>query len=122
MAKDPSARNAGDRTTSPSSNQLEPLPADAAAVIGRLLGDAREDAGLSQTAAARALGVAQSRIAKLELGRRQLLFAEAVLLAALYGVSLERLDPRKNSPRPVAGRRRRIDLPRALPIGGRNED
>ncbi len=88
------------------------LPDNAPEIVGRLLGDAREDAGLPQSAAARFLGVPQSRIAKMELGRRQLLFLEAVLLARLYAVPIERLDPRLNTPRPRSARRARIDLPR----------
>jgi transcriptional regulator with XRE-family HTH domain len=85
--------------------------------IGALLGDAREDAGLPQSAVAKALGVPQSRIAKLELGRRQLLFAEAALLADLYGVSTTHFDPRTNEPRPRARRRRRVDLPKSPRAG-----
>ncbi|HWH24208.1 MAG TPA: helix-turn-helix transcriptional regulator [Candidatus Limnocylindria bacterium] len=88
------------------------MPGGAAARIGALLGDAREDAGLPQTAVARTLGVAQSRIAKLELGRRQLLFAEAVVLADLYGVDVSAFDPRTNESRQRSGRRQRVDIPR----------
>ena len=65
------------------------MPSDATRIIGLLLGDAREDAGLPQSAAAKVLGVPQSRIAKLELGRRQLQFLEAVLLAGLYDRKFE---------------------------------
>jgi transcriptional regulator with XRE-family HTH domain len=88
------------------------MPESADEIIGRLLGDAREDAGLPQSAAARTLGAAQSRIAKLELGRRRLLFAEAVLLAQLYGVEISRFDPRRHRPRLRTARRPRIDGPR----------
>jgi ribosome-binding protein aMBF1 (putative translation factor) len=93
----------------------KPLPADATHLIGRLLGDAREDAGLPQSAAAAALGAPQSRVAKVELGRRQLLFHEAVILCDLYGIELEQLDPRLHQPRARAGRRQRMDLPRESP-------
>jgi transcriptional regulator with XRE-family HTH domain len=89
------------------------LPNDAQRLIGLLLGDAREEARLPQSAAAKALGVAQSRIAKLELGQRQLIFIEALTLCDLYGVALDRLDPRRNEPRSRDGRRQRVDLPRA---------
>jgi transcriptional regulator with XRE-family HTH domain len=90
-------------------DEPQTLPPDATERIGRLLGDAREAAGVSQATAARVLHAAQSRIAKIELGTRQVLLHEAVLLADLYGVSLERLDPRTNDPRPREGRRRRVD-------------
>lgn len=56
--------------------------------IGRRLADARTTAGLTQTEAARRLGFAQSRVAKLEIGTRRLLFSEAVDLATLYEVSV----------------------------------
>jgi transcriptional regulator with XRE-family HTH domain len=97
-----------------------PLPAEADILIGRLLGDARQDAGISQTVAAQALKAAQSRIAKLERGRRRLLFAEAILLADLYGVPLERFDPRVTEPRPgPTARRERVDRPGAGRRSGR---
>lgn len=48
----------------------------------------RREAGLSQAEAARRLGFAQSRIAKLETGTRRLLFSEAIAIVALYGTSL----------------------------------
>jgi hypothetical protein len=95
---------------------VAPMPAEADVVIGRLLGDAREDSGLPQSAAARVLGVAQSRIAKLELGRARLLFVEAAVLAQLYDIPIERLDPRRFQPRPRAGRRKRVDLKRFPPV------
>ena len=89
---------------------------DATAVhraIGTLLGDARAAAGLSQSEVAKRLGVAQSRIAKLELGTRRLLFIEAVELAEVYGVDLARFDPRSyTSPKPT--RRTRADKGRSL--------
>jgi transcriptional regulator with XRE-family HTH domain len=93
------------------------MPDGADETIGRLLGDAREDAGLPQSAAAKALGAAQSKIAKIELGRRRLLFVEAALLAQLYGVSISRLDPRHHQPRPRGARRARIDRPRQEAAG-----
>ena len=76
--------------------------------IGTLLGDARAAAGLSQSEVAKRMGVAQSRIAKLELGTRRLLFIEAVELAEAYGVDLARFDPRTfSTPKPP--RRTRAD-------------
>ena len=80
--------------------------------IGTLLGDARAAAGLSQSEVAKRLGVAQSRIAKLELGTRRLLFVEAVELAEVYGVDLGRFDPRSyTSSKPT--RRTRADKGRS---------
>ena len=101
-----------ERTSALTARSVAALPEDAVVIVGQLLGDAREDAGLPQSAAARHLGVPQSRIAKIELGRRQLLFLEAVLLADLYGITLNRIDPRLRTPREHRGRRPRIDLPR----------
>lgn len=86
--------------------------------IGRLLGDARQAAGLPQSAAAKALGIAQSRIARLELGRRRLLFTEAVHLARLYGVKVSAFDPRGRAAAeitPIGTRRKRVDSPDRLP-------
>jgi transcriptional regulator with XRE-family HTH domain len=54
--------------------------------VGRRLAAAREAAGLSQIEAAKRLGVAQSSIAKLELGQRQLRFVEGLRLSEIYGV------------------------------------
>jgi len=62
--------------------------------LGERLAAARGQAGLSQLAAARALGIPQSVIAKLELGKRQLLFLEALRLAGLYGVDCRELGPK----------------------------
>ena len=80
--------------------------------VGTLLGDARQAAGLSQSEVAKRMGVAQSRIAKLELGTRRLLFVEAVDLADLYGVELARFDPRTFTT-PKAPRRTRADKGRS---------
>jgi len=49
---------------------------------------------LSQAEAARRLGVPQSQIAKLELGRRQLNLLEGLRLVEIYGISVAELDPR----------------------------
>jgi DNA-binding XRE family transcriptional regulator len=67
--------------------------AEAARGLGTRLAGAREQAGLTQAAAARAIGIPQSRIAKLELGLRQLGFLEGLRLAALYRVECGDLDP-----------------------------
>ena len=48
---------------------------------------------MSQLDAARALGVPQSAIAKLELGLRQLRFTEGLRLATIYGVAPGSLLP-----------------------------
>ncbi len=58
----------------------------AARALGTRLTVAREQAGLTQAAAAKELGIPQSRIAKIELGVRQLGFLEGLRLAALYEV------------------------------------
>ena len=81
--------------------------------IGRLLGDAREKAGMPQTHVARALGLTQSRVARLELGRRRLLFWEAVAFAALYGVPLSAFDPSRHPATERDGRRARTDARRS---------
>lgn len=79
-------------------------------VVGLLLGDARQGAGLSQPEVARRVGTSQSRIAQLELGRRRLLFTEALVLAELYDVALTDLDPRgRRAPPDPRPRRRRVD-------------
>jgi DNA-binding XRE family transcriptional regulator len=67
-------------------------------VIGRLLGDARQAAGLPQSAAAARVGVSQSWLARLETGERRLTIAEAAVFATLYDVPLEAFDPRKAPP------------------------
>jgi Helix-turn-helix. len=88
--------------------QDQPLSEDV--VVGRQLGDARLASGFSQAEVARRMGVAQSRIAKLELGHRRLLFLEALLLGEMYGVPIESFDPRTAPP--IEGpraRRRRVD-------------
>jgi HTH-type transcriptional regulator/antitoxin HipB len=61
--------------------------------VGRLLAAARSKAGLTQAEAAARLGFAQSRIAKLEIGTRRLLFSEAVDLAGLYAVDISAFVP-----------------------------
>jgi transcriptional regulator with XRE-family HTH domain len=67
--------------------------AEQARRLGQVLARARESAGLTQVQAANSLGVPQSRIAKLELGQRQLLFLEALRVARLYDVDPVTLDP-----------------------------
>jgi transcriptional regulator with XRE-family HTH domain len=62
--------------------------------VGALLSAARRATDLTQAEVARRLGVAQSRIAKLEVGSRRLLFSEAVSLADLYGVPITSFVPR----------------------------
>jgi transcriptional regulator with XRE-family HTH domain len=70
----------------------------AAREVGRRLAAGRERAGLSQAAAATALGIPKSQIGKLELGIRQLLFLEGLRLAALYAMRPEELDPDSDDP------------------------
>lgn len=62
-------------------------------LVGRRLAAVRTKAGLSQTEVARRMGFAQSRIAKLEIGTRRLLFSEAIAFAQLYKVSLSDFVP-----------------------------
>lgn len=76
------------------------------ATIGRRLRDARQAAGLRQADVARELGMTQTRIARLELGRRRLLYVEALAFADLYGVSVLSFDPRTTSAESSGSRRR----------------
>lgn len=69
-----------------------------ARAIGARMAAARERAGVSQTEAAVAISSPQSRIAKLELGLRQLQFLEGLRLAALYGVAPSAFDPSASKP------------------------
>jgi transcriptional regulator with XRE-family HTH domain len=85
----------------------KPSRSEADRLIGRLVGDAREDAHLSQVDAAEALGVHQSLIAKIEAGQRRLYLAEAVRLADLYGCGLDAFNPEARAPRERTGIRRR---------------
>lgn len=59
---------------------------DEAKSVGRRLAAARVRVGLSQEQVARALGVPQSQVAKLEIGARQLRFTEGLRLAVLYRI------------------------------------
>ncbi len=62
--------------------------------VGLRLAEARKRAGLSQVESARRMGFAQSRVGKLEIGTRRLLFSEAIGFAQLYEVTLSDLAPR----------------------------
>lgn len=61
--------------------------------LGERLAAAREQAGMTQLAAAKAIGLPQSAVAKLERGKRRLLFLEGLRLADLYGLECRDLDP-----------------------------
>ena len=74
--------------------------------IGRLAGDARQARGLTQTDAARRLGMTQSKLAKIETGERRLYLRDAIAMAGLYGVDLSAFDPRSRPARPRTGVRR----------------
>lgn len=74
--------------------------AESARTVGRKLASAREAAGMSQAEAARHLGVPQSRIGKLELGLRSLMFIEGLRLARLYSVTPEAFDDGLGGPKP----------------------
>ena len=56
--------------------------------IGRRLAELRHDRGLSQLAAAKALGVTQSCISQLECGKRRLSISAAQKLSSLYQVDI----------------------------------
>jgi transcriptional regulator with XRE-family HTH domain len=77
------------------------------ALIGRVLGDARERAGLTQRAAAAKLGVSQSSLADIETGRRAVTIEEAYRLIELYGLSLSALDVRTIDPKQALVKRSR---------------
>ncbi len=62
--------------------------------VGARLALVRKAAGITQVEVSEKLGRPPSWIAKLETGRRSLLFVEAVDLAELYGVSLTALNPK----------------------------
>jgi transcriptional regulator with XRE-family HTH domain len=85
--------------------------------VGRRLADARRNAGLSQAQAAKSLGLAQSAIAKVELGRRAASFVEVLALADLYGIDPVTLDPR----RPPAAAPPHAGRPRER-LGSRNRE
>jgi len=66
--------------------------AESARIVGRKLAAARQAAGMSQAEVASHLGIPQSRIGKLELGLRSLMFIEGLRLARLYSVAPRALD------------------------------
>jgi transcriptional regulator with XRE-family HTH domain len=61
--------------------------------LGASLARARQAASLTQVGAAALLGVSQSRLAKLETGRRRLTYLDAVRVARAYGVSISSFEP-----------------------------
>jgi transcriptional regulator with XRE-family HTH domain len=77
--------------------------------VGEWLAAAREKAGLTQLAAARAVGLRQSAIAKMERGKRRLHFLEGLRLLAIYDVDIRELDRFRSGPgtteRPEPGMR-----------------
>jgi transcriptional regulator with XRE-family HTH domain len=72
---------------------LPPLSPAVHEEIGRLVAEARRARELSQAQVGRLLGWPQSRVANVELGRRRLLFIEALLLARVLDVPLSALQP-----------------------------
>lgn len=56
--------------------------------LGRALAMARQGANMTQVVAAAAIGISQSRLAKLETGRRRLTYLDALVIARTYGVSI----------------------------------
>lgn len=77
------------------------------ALTGRVLGDAREHAGLTQRQAGAKLGMSQSSLADIETGRRPVTVEEAMDFAELYGMPFGILDVRGSDPGRAAVRRTR---------------
>ena len=77
------------------------------ALIGRVLGDARERVGLTQRAAAAKLGISQSSLADIETGRRALTVEDAIRFAELYGIAFTDLDIRHLDPKQALVKRSR---------------
>ena len=71
---------------------LPPKPRTAYKALGRRLRQAREEAGLTQTAASELIGRPQSFIAKCEAGERRMDIIELGVLSRLYGKSLDYFD------------------------------
>jgi transcriptional regulator with XRE-family HTH domain len=76
-------------------NRVVVEDADIHFAIGSRLAEARRRAGLTQVAVAKDLGVSQSHVARLELGRRRLTLAEATRFAACYSVEVGDFIPRQ---------------------------
>lgn len=84
-----------------SSRERRADPKQAAETFGERLGRLREDAGLSQSALARRVGVSQSAVSQMESGERspsygmlvQLADALRVSIAYLVGAEVEELSP-----------------------------
>ena len=82
--------------------------------LGELLRDARENAKLTQTAAAQTLSVARTTLVAIEQGQRRVRLEELQKLATLYGVSLNVLLRQGNA---------KVDLrPRFRRAGEANSD
>jgi len=84
-----------------SSRERRADPKQTAETFGERLGRLREDAGLSQSALARRVGVSQSAVSQMESGERspsygmliQLADALGVSIAYLVGAKVEELSP-----------------------------
>jgi transcriptional regulator with XRE-family HTH domain len=70
----------------------------ARAQVGRVLGDQREQAGLTQATAARRLGMPQSRLAEIETGAARCPIDDALAMVELYGGAFSDLDVRGKDP------------------------
>ena len=68
-----------------------PAPRVDALQLGRSLRHARKAAGLTLDAVHDAIGLAPSQLSGFETGKREARFTQLQQLAALYGVTLERL-------------------------------
>ena len=84
-----------------------------AEAVGDLLREARENAKLTQAAAARALSIARTTLVAIEQGQRRARVDELQKLAALYGISLNELLRQDSA---------KIDLrPRFRKVGNQGE-
>lgn len=65
----------------------------------RRLRDLREDADLTQTQVAERLGILRQQYARYESGKQELPMHQFILLARLYGVSLDYLSGQTDNPK-----------------------
>ncbi|HWH37282.1 MAG TPA: helix-turn-helix transcriptional regulator [Candidatus Limnocylindrales bacterium] len=77
-------------------SQREREPTATRLAIASRLVELRKAAGLTQVAVCEQIGKPKGWIAKLETGRRSLLFSEATVLAALYAVDVAAIAPSRD--------------------------
>jgi hypothetical protein len=92
-AKSRAPRSRPGRAEAIAADALPPLSPAIHEEIGRLVAEARRARELSQAQVGRLLGWPQSRVANVELGRRRLLFIEALLLARVLDVPMSAFQP-----------------------------